>query len=174
MQNIIDYYKNVALSDKQVLELVEGNANIVLYPELHRYSSLNQILDPYGACFLLYEAEPRSGHWCCLVRTHDELGPLIEFMDPYGKFPDSQRHYIPENFRKISNQDCPHLTYLMLESPEEMSYNQYPFQKHGDQIRSCGRWCALRIMFKDLSLQQFKELFLGKYSDDVATFLTAF
>ena|ERR1700761_6813437 len=180
MQDIIKYYKNAALSDKDVLKLVDGKANIILYPELHKYKYVDQILEPYGACFLLYEAKPRYGHWCCLLKTHDNIGPIIEFFDPYGSsgsmdhpgYPDSQMSYIPENFRKISNQDIPHLSYLLLKSPYRLSYNQYPFQKFGKNIKSCGRWCALRIIFRNLTLDQFKELFLNNQSDDLATFLT--
>lgn len=162
----------MALSDRQVLQLVEGKANIILYPDLYKYSHLDQILEPYGACFLLYEAKPSFGHWCCLLKTFDKKGPVIEFFDPYGGFPDSQRKYIPELFRKMSNQNVPHLSYLLLNSPYELSYNQYPFQKMGNGIKDCGRWCSLRIILRDLTLDQFADLFYNKYSDDLATFLT--
>jgi hypothetical protein len=53
-----------------------------------------------------------------------------------------------------------------------VSYNQYRFQKLKDHVKSCGRWCALRIILRHLTLEQFKDLFLNKYSDDLATFLT--
>lgn len=172
LQKVIDQYKNIALSDKEVLKLVEGRANIILYPELHNYSSIDEILEPYGACFLLYEAQPHFGHWCCLLKTHDKKGPLIEFFDPYGGFPDSQRRYIPELFRKLSHQDVPHLSYLLLKSPYELSYNQYHFQKMKKGVRDCGRWCALRIILRDVPLDQFAYLFNNRYSDDLATILT--
>lgn len=172
MEKILNKYKNIALSDKQVLELVNGRANIILYPDLHLYENLDDILYPYDCCFLLYEAKPHYGHWCCLLKTHDERGPLIEFFDSYGGFVDSQRKYIPELFRKMSNQDVPHLSYLLLKSPYELSYNQYRFQKMKPGIKDCGRWCALRIILRDMPLDQFAKLFNNKYSDDLATLLT--
>ena len=172
LEKIIADYKNVALSDQDVLNLVDGKANIIVYPDLNQYSSLDQILEPYGACFLLYEVKKNYGHWCCLFKTLDEQGPLIEFFDSYGGFPDSQREFIPYHFRMESGQAIPFLSYLMLESPYELSYNQYRFQKLKDNIKSCGRWCALRILLRNLPLERFKELFYNQYSDDLVTFLT--
>jgi hypothetical protein len=184
MQELINHYKNVALSDKDVLQLVDGKANIILYPELYKVKEIDQILDPYGACFLLYESRPHNGHWCSLLKTNDKQGEVLEFFDPYGAgtlpnmidryagFPDSELKYIPTEFRSESNQDIPYLGHLLLNSDYYLSFNQYPFQKFGEHIKSCGRWCALRIIFKNLTLDQFKELFLNNHSDDLVTFLT--
>ncbi len=173
MQQIIDQYKQIALSDHDILQLVDGRAKVVLYPDLVNVHHIDEILMPYGACFLLYEAMPHFGHWCCLLLTVDETGQSsLEFFDPYGGFPDTQRQYIPELFRKMSNQDVPHLSSLLLESPYNLSYNQYQFQKKSDKVRDCGRWCALRLQLKHLPLEAFKYLFYGKNSDDLATFLT--
>lgn len=169
MQKIIEHYKNVALSDKQVLKLVDGKANIILYPELHRFSHIDQILEPYGACFLLYEIQKNYGHWCCLFKLNDHE---VEFFDSYGGFLDSQRKFIPHHFRVESNQAIPYLSHLLLSSPYELSYNNYKFQKMGNNIKDCGRWCALRLLLRNLSLEQFKYLFYGKYSDDLATWIT--
>ena len=85
MESLLDYYKNIALSDKDILRLVGNRANIILYPDLHKYNTLDQILDPYDACVLLYEAKPRFGHWCCLLKTYDINGALIEFFDQIGR-----------------------------------------------------------------------------------------
>ena len=99
---------------------------------------------------------------------------MVEFFDPYGKFIDDQLEYIPVNFRKISNQDYPHLTALLYNSKYNLSYNQYPFQKLKDNIKTCGRWTALRIMFRDMPLDDFAKLFNNSDSDNLATLLTLF
>lgn len=173
MQKILSFYKNIALSNTDILRLVDGKANVVLYPELHKVKKIDDILNPYGACFLLYEAKPRFGHWCALLKTVDDDGtPLIEFFDPYGGFVDTQRKFIPEMFRKMSKQDVPYLSYLLLKSKYELSYNPYQLQKKSNSVRDCGRWAALRIFFRDMPLEQFKHLFYGRDSDDLATFFT--
>jgi hypothetical protein len=60
----------------------------------------------------------------------------------------------------------------MYESPYECSYNEFKFQKLGKKISSCGRWSVLRCLLKELPLNEFKELFYGPKSDELATFLT--
>jgi hypothetical protein len=171
-RKLINTYKRIALSNKDLLQLVNGQANVVTYPQLVNVNNLDQILQPYGACFLLYESRPKYGHWCALLKTQDEKGSLIEFFDPYGGFPDSQRKYIEPLFRERSGQSIPHLTWLLYNSPYDLSYNEYQFQKHDKNVRDCGRWCVLRILLKDLSLNQFQQLFYNQYSDDLATLFT--
>lgn len=161
---------NIALSDKQVLKLVDGKANIVLYPDLHKYNSIDDLLVPYGACFILFEAKPYYGHWCALIKLDDHT---IEFFNPYGGYPDDSLEYISKEFRKESNQDHPYLSYLMMNSPYQLSYNEHKFQKRGNNIKTCGRWSAMRIMLKDLSLSEFTKMFLNKNSDKLVTRLTS-
>lgn len=161
---------DIALSDKQILRLVNGNANIVLYPNLYKYKSIDQLLSPYNACFILFESRPYFGHWCALIKIDNKT---IEFFNPYGGYPDDGLKYIPEDFRKISNQDYPYLSYLMINSPYDLSYNEYVFQKHGKNIRTCGRWSAMRIILKDLTLKEFTKIFLNKNGDEMITRLTA-
>lgn len=167
----IEHLKNIALSDKDVLDLVEGKATIMLYSDLHKYKTLDDVLKPYGAIFLLYEIKKDYGHWCAVFKQDNDT---VEFFDPYGKFLDTELEWIPTQFRKISNQWYPHLTALFYHSPyKNLIYNQYPFQKKGNNVKTCGRWSALRIMFRDLPLDDFASLFLGKKSDDLVTLFTS-
>lgn len=174
-ENIIDKYKDIALSDKQVLNLIDKKANLILYPDLHKYNTIDEILRPYNACILLFEAKPNYGHWCCIFKIDENL---LEFFNPYGGYPDDSLDYIPMRFRKISNQYYPHLSYLMLNSPYELSYNEHKFQKHDKNIKTCGRWCALRLICKDMSLKQFHKFInygtdaLGIDGDKFVTLLT--
>lgn len=153
--NIIKEYQDIALSDKEVLQLINGKANLILYPNLHKYNTIDEILEPYGACILLFEAKPKYGHWCCIFKVNDNL---IEFFNPYGGYPDDSLEYIPMRFRLVSNQYYPHLSWLMINSPYELSYNEYKFQKHGSDIKTCGRWCAVRLIFRYISLNDFYKM----------------
>lgn len=161
---------DIALSDKQVLRIVDGKANMILYPELYKYTNLDDMLVPYGACFLLFESKPSYGHWCALLKLNNEE---VEFFDPYGTFPDKELEWIPEPFKENSNQDYPYMSRLMIESPYKLSYNEHPFQKHGAGIKTCGRWAAVRILLKDLSLKQFTKLFLQPNGDKMIAELTS-
>lgn len=155
IKEILRQYQDIALSDKEVLKLVDGKANLILYPDLHKYSSLDEILDPYGACILLFEAQPHYGHWCCIFKVNKRL---VEFFNPYGGYPDDSLEYIPMHFRMMSNQYLPQLSYLMLDSPYELSYNEHKFQQHGSDIKTCGRWCAIRLIYRFLSLEEFEKM----------------
>lgn len=174
-KDIIKDYQDIALSDKEVLRLIDGKANLVLYPDLHKYETIDDILEPYGACILLFEAKPKYGHWCCIFKRNNKE---LEFFNPYGGYPDDSLDYIPTRFRLISNQYYPHLSWLMINSPYELSYNEYKFQKHGTDIKTCGRWCALRLTCRYLSLDDFHKLIkhlMKKFnmkSDELVTLLT--
>ena len=161
---------DIALSDKQVLRIVKGKANIVLYPNLYRYQNIDDLITPYGACFILFESKPSFGHWCALIKTGDND---IEFFNPYGGYPDDSLGYIPEQFAKISNQDYPYLSRLMIDSKYNLAYNEHTFQKRNRDIRTCGRWSAMRILLKDYSLDEFTKYFLNKNSDKLVTTLTS-
>lgn len=164
----LDRYIKIALSDKQVLKLVHGKANIVLYPELIYYDNIDQILGRYGACFLLFESKPNYGHWTCLIRR----GNTIEFFDPYSGYPDDNLKFVPEEFKHKSNQDKPYLSMLLLNSPYKLEYNEFDFQNKKQGVNTCGRWCAMRILFKYLTIEEFASLFLNKNGDKMVTYLT--
>lgn len=170
-------YENIALSDKEVLKLIDGKANLVLYPNLYKYDTIDEILEPYGACILLFEAKPRYGHWCCIFKVNDNL---LEFFNPYGGYPDDSLDYIPMRFRLISNQYYPHLSWMMLNSNYELSYNEHDFQKYGKNIKTCGRWCALRLNCRYMTLDEFYSFvinmkkILNITNDELVTFLTMY
>lgn len=155
MDKILEEYQNIALSDGEVLKLLDGKAKIVLYPEMHLYKTLNEVLEPYDACIILYEAKPRYGHWCCIFKVNEKL---VEFFNPYGGFPDDSLDYIPISFRIKSFQYEPYLSRLMYNSKYDLSYNEHKFQELGVNIKTCGRWCAVRILLRDLSLDDFTYL----------------
>ncbi|HLX52494.1 MAG TPA: hypothetical protein VKR58_01040 [Aquella sp.] len=170
--DIINEYKDIALSNSDVLKLVNGKANIILYPELVNYNSIDEILEPYGACFLLFEARLKPfpyGHWCCLFKLDNQT---IEFFNPYGGYPDDSLEYIPMDIRKQSNQDYPYLSWLMINSPYDLTYNEHKFQKHGNNIKTCGRWCAVRLLCRNSNLEQFTKIFKNKNGDELVTLVT--
>ena len=154
---------NKPLNGREVLDLVNGRANVITYPELKKFTSIEGLLQPYGACYILYMKNKSSGHWCCLT----QVGTLISFFDPYGGPIDSQLKF---TWHKI-----PYLTKLLSQAAFDgykVTFNPYQFQKLRDNVKSCGRWCALRIVLKDMPLKDFKKLFMGANSDEVATIVT--
>ncbi len=175
MRNLLDKYKSIALSNFDLIDLVQGGANVEVYPEIHKYESIDELLGPHEACFLLFETKPKFGHWCALVK----YGDTVEFFDPYSGYPDNVLEFIPDDFKKQSKQNYPYLTKLLYECPYEIEFNDHKYQKKGKDINTCGRHCACRILHKDLDLKEYDKLIkklskeLKTDADGVVTVITA-
>lgn len=174
--------ENIALSDTQIMDAVNNDANLVLYPNIHKYDTIESLLGPHNACIILYESKPGYGHWCCVFKvSHNEL----EFFNSYGNdpgmhdgLPDGMLNLIPEPFRNESKQNHTYLAKLMVDSPYNLSYNQYRFQKDGPAIRTCGRHVACRLNMRNKNLDEYYRI-IKKYcnelkldADGVVSYLT--
>lgn len=155
MNTKIKIFENIALSNHDILNLLSNKCNIILYPDLYKYNSINEILEPYDSCIILYEAKPKYGHWCAINKINNND---IEFFNPYGGLVDNSLNYIPNSFRKKTNQLYPYLTKLMYNSPYNLFYNEFKFQKKGYDIKTCGRHCVIRTLLKKLDIYEYKEL----------------
>jgi hypothetical protein len=151
--NVIKHYENVALSNMDLIKMLDGKAKVVIYPDLIKYKNIDQVLGKYGACFLLFEAKPKYGHWCCLFKTDENK---IEFFNPYGGYPDDSLDFIPMHFRQMTDQLYPILSLLLLGSKYKLEYNQYPFQMKAKDVKTCGRHCVCRLLCRHLSLNEYK------------------
>jgi hypothetical protein len=150
-------YASTPLSDRDIMSALDGKTRIVLYRDLYNYPDIDDLLYPYDSCVILYETSPAKGHWTALIKIIDKKNTTIEFYDPYSNFPDTQQKYIPEPFLSQSGQNVPVLSYLLINcNPKyQISYNQHKFQKFAQDIQTCGRWCLLRIICKDMNLKDF-------------------
>jgi hypothetical protein len=173
MERLIKKLENIALSNEEILQICNNKANLLTYPELHKYNDINQCLGKYGAVIILYETRKDYGHWVCVFKSAKNK---LEFFDPYGLFPDEELKFIPEHFRKISNQQYPHLTYLLYKSNYLIEYNDHKLQKKLKNIATCGRHVGLRILLRKYNIDQYASLFKDKCfnADQIVTMLTAF
>jgi hypothetical protein len=173
--DIIKQYEDVALSNFDLIKLLDGKANIVIYPNLVNYNNIDEVLGPYGACFLLFESKKQYGHWVCLFKRNQNT---IEFFNSYGGYPDTSLEYIPMHFREESGQIYPYLSWLLLESPYELEYNEFQFQKKNKNIKTCGRHTVIRLLLRDLDIYQYKAFLdmikrkTGMNYDQIVTMLT--
>jgi hypothetical protein len=154
-------YEDIALSNKDIFKLLNGKVKIVVYPDLYKYNTLDQVMGPHKACILLFEARKNYGHWVCIFKLNENT---VEFFNPYGGFPDDSLKFINQDFRKETHQDIPILSQLMIDSRYKLTYNEFIFQQHSKDIKTCGRHCVVRLLFRDLSLYEYEELL--KYISD--------
>lgn len=174
MEDLIKDTKKKSLSNEDILRMCDNKVNIFTYPELLKFNSIDQVLYPHNAAIILYMTRENFGHWVAVIRTADNI---IEHFDSYGLKPDKELKFISNYFRRESGQLQPHLTYLYYKCPYQVSYNQYKLQKLKKDVNTCGRFAALRVLLKELPLDNFYKLFQGdKYldSDDRVALITSF
>src|SRR6188768_1962094 len=111
MDYIIENLEDISLSNQELMKLIDHKAKLITYTDLAKCNSIDQVLEPYGACIILFLTREHYGHWCCLFKVKPDT---LEFFDPYGLKPDDELDFeIDPYFRKYAKEDYPHLTYLL-------------------------------------------------------------
>ena len=144
--------EDIALSNKDILELLNRQCSIILYPDLHKYKTIDDVLGPHEACIILFESKPKYGHWCAVWKLDKNT---CSFFNPYGGYPDDSLIYIDDWFRRKSNQQFPYLSQLLLDSPYDLTYNEYQYQARASNIKTCGRHCVVRLFNRSLTDSQY-------------------
>lgn len=151
------------LSEDDIMRITDNKTKIFLYSDLEKVDNIDDILEPYGCCVILYQLEANVGHWVCLIRKSKME---LEFFDPYGLSIDEELQYSKYNLRRHNGEIVPHLTALIEKSNYKVISNTEKLQKFKEHVNTCGRWVSMRIRFKDVSLGKFIELFTkNKYYD---------
>lgn len=149
---------SIALSDSDIsraLRAMGYKPNIVSNTMIHKYSSIDQLLGPEGYVIILYETAPQRGHWTLLMRD-TRRSNVLEHCDSYGLPLDHEMKFIPDAFKQASQQDQPYLTQLILQSPyKTVVNNDFKIQAKSSDIQSCGRWCLVRLYFRDTNVDSF-------------------
>jgi len=134
-------------------------SEIIKYSELKDFKTIDELL-PADKSFriILLEETYNSGHWIAMMR----YGSTIEFFNSYGTAPDTDWRFINKMIRVVLGENTNELTRLMKNADElgyEAIYNKRDFQKHSNDIQTCGRWVVLRIemMRMGYDLKQFGE-----------------
>lgn len=163
-----------ALSGSEILKLLNGRTKVIKYSDLKNINNINELLFGYNSVVILILSKKNYGHWVCLTRR----GDILEFFDSYGYFIDDPIYFknTPKYFRKINDQDFPHLTALLLSCYEDykITYNELRFQKMNPNISTCGRHVVCRIYYKNLDLYDYYNFLknIHKDLDKVVTILT--
>lgn len=166
-----------ALSNYEIDQILNGKTKILTYNILPHIGNIKELLEPYKNFILLYMTEPNYGHWVCILKHPDR----IEFFDPYGgkNIPDKELDVIKDHVKEITNQDFPYLSKLIYESGLPIEYNNYQFQQYNKDIKTCGRHCIVRVIFKNLLLDDYHKLMTllkNKYNltyDQIVTLITS-
>lgn len=161
---LIKENKREELSDDDLIKLLHGRTKIVPYDEITNYKSAEQLLAPYGNAIILYLDTPNSGHWSTVINRGDHY----EFFDSYGQQIDEVLPLMKHSGK------TPYLWNLLEKTKMPVIWNPYKLQSDNSEIATCGYYCFLRIMYKDLPLKKFIKIFTNKKKspDYIASLLT--
>jgi hypothetical protein len=148
--------KEYPLSDTDIRTILGNDINMLSYPELENFNHIDQIFDRQGRCVLLFlTVDERTGHWLCL---HKDKEDSIHYFDPYGRGVDKDKNWLSRSKLQELHQDKPSLMKLLRNSGKKVYFNTYDFQDDRDGINTCGRHCAVRLLFKDLDLEDYRNM----------------
>lgn len=181
MKKIIDDHElPQSFSAEDIMELVQGKANLVVHPDIAHYQDIDELLGKNSACIILYvtrEGEkPNSlyGHWCCIFRN--TTNGMLTYFDPYGCDIDETVAFMePEVISEFGQ--VPELTNLLDRSPSEpIDINQHDFQRHKKGVSTCGRHTGLRLQFRNLNNDEYASMIkpISVDDDELVTLMTSF
>lgn len=176
MDKLIKLLEDKPFSGRDILTITDHNTRIITYPELYNYKTIDEVVYPHNNVTLLYETAENYGHWVCLIKHDNGLEPYYEFFCSYGLKVDKALSFIPEKFRKQNNEEFPILSKMLKDSGYPVVYNNYPLQQFYDDVASCGRHVAFRLVMCDLPLNKYIKLLTRSVLDPdlLVTYLTAF
>ena len=176
MDKVIRKIEASPFSGQDIMDITEKKTKILTYPQLYDFKNIDEVLHPYGCAVILYETKPSYGHWTCIIKHENAGKPYIEFYDPYGMAVDKQLNYISKEFRRQNNEEFPLLSMMMKKSPYPVKYNNIALQKSRDDVSTCGRHVAMRLILKHLKLGKYLELLTRQKLDPdlLVSYLTAF
>ena len=150
----IDY----SLTNFDIYRILKNKCNIVEYSQLYNVKKLSDIMSYDLPLVILYRSSQQTAHWCCLFQHKNRS---IEFHDSYGLIIDmeiNKIHNINQPFYdSYYNNGYKKLSELIIKGNyNEIIYNQYHLQLNNKpNINTCGRHVCSRLIFKDLSLEEY-------------------
>lgn len=134
-------------TDEDYLKNNTPNSKVLTYNQLTNYKDIDALFGDKNIIYLLYESIKNYGHWCLLMKRKNGN---IEFFDSYGIFPDQELKFSNKLFRIKNNMTLPHLTALLYKCPYHIEYNNYKLQSKNNNVATCGKWCLIRALSKDI------------------------
>lgn len=176
LKQVLKVLEQSPFSAKEMMRLVEGKANLVTYPDISKYNSIDELLGEYGACIILYitDIKKRSnvimGHWVTLFKTPYERNTL-EFFDPYALM-------IDQEFNFTKHKYPPYLTNLLEQCNYNIIYNTHVLQnRKNSNVSTCGRHVGVRLCLRNIPLPVYSKMLNSCKDlspDDLVTLMTGF
>jgi len=143
-----------SLSDTDIRKLLGSGIKITTYPDLHKVQQIDELFDNRGRAILFVpQQNEQQGHWTCLIKR----GREIEFFDPYGEPPDTQKDTISDAQLEKMRMNEPLLHDLLVNNPYKIIYNKVQLQKLENDVNTCGRHVVSRLLFCRQPVASYRE-----------------
>jgi hypothetical protein len=167
MNNIKEELQSIkALTNNDISDFLGKhglNVSYIPYHMIHEFERLNDVPLPW---ILLYELHHPVGHWVAVFMNHEGLN----YFDPLGYKPDQLliKHFMNPFGRELMGADETYLLKLMVNDFKFVTYNEKRLQQL--KSKTCGYWCAIRLLCADISQDNFAKEFM-KYNGDARDML---
>ena len=148
---------DVALSNDNIVSaLGPPSEDVLLYRDLHRYNSIDELFYEDNLRIILIESKPGYGHWVSLIKTGDDT---YTYFNSYGHPPDYEMRFLKPFYRNLLGEDPAEIHRLA--KGKKLIWNKMKLQ--GKASSTCGRWQVLwaEMYNRGYSLKEFQS-FLKK------------
>ena len=107
-----------------------------------------------------YRNSDDFGHFTLVHIVPHKKSTAIEFFNSYGEELDSYFYDDTNTGAQVRKYNIyPYLTDLFINCGLKLTYNQFHFQKRGDNINTCGKHCVARLINNCYDLIKYKKAF---------------
>ena len=142
------------LSNVDIKKILGKNINIIPYPQLNNYSSLQSCMRNNDMFVLFFETtNSTTGHWQCMFNNG-----TYNFWDSYGLKPSGDKSYIQKNILIQLKEIQPYLPNLLntgLKNGLNIIYNKNDYQSWSGDVSTCGRHVCTRLLNKHMNEQEY-------------------
>ena len=148
-----------ALSDTEMRQYLNNKCNLVMYSDIKKYKTVDELLGKYNRCIILYiwkqnEKNQSIGHWVSIMKTKNNM---IRFIDSFGAIVDKPLEKLNKYDRQRFDENYKYLSDLLIKCPYKLEYNEKRIQNKHSQV--CGYYTILACIMKDEPLKSFQNLF---------------
>jgi len=146
---------DVPISNFDIMKKLKGQTRIIFYEDLTNINNIIPLLDK-GSVVILYKSKPDYGHWTALVSTPEG----IEYFDSYGDKPEGAKIGVNKEFLQESHQYTNQLAKLLYDASSivQINFNNHRLQKLDKRIATCGKHVVVRIINRNLTIDQYNKL----------------
>ena len=121
------------LSNSQIIkELGPPSEDVLLYKDLHKYDSIDELFLEDNLRIILIESSPSYGHWVSLIKD----GDTFIYFNSYGFPPDYEMRFLKPFYRTLLGDDPAEVK--SLSRGRKLVWNKLKLQ--GKDSSTCGRW----------------------------------